>query len=151
MISVEFDTQEDSVKIEKYDVLWDTAVYSWVNCRIYMNTKYILFAIAVKDLFSVSLAACLKSFFFCVNVIDRRMVLAHLPLAWTHSSQLEDEKFMSVMEEIAKGFQPHWNWLWDYYGQTDYYGQIPTTHWGEFLWNTYRAIPATCTHILQVR
>ncbi|TSZ12222.1 Dehydrogenase/reductase SDR family member 12 [Bagarius yarrelli] len=38
---------------------------------------------------------------------DRRMVSAHLPLAWTHSSQLEDEKFMSVMEEIAKSFQPH--------------------------------------------
>ncbi|KAG7322205.1 hypothetical protein KOW79_015063 [Hemibagrus wyckioides] len=38
---------------------------------------------------------------------DRRMVSPHLPLAWTHSSQLEDEKFISVMEEIAKGFQPH--------------------------------------------
>uniref|UniRef100_A0A4W4GCT1 Flj13639 n=2 Tax=Electrophorus TaxID=8004 RepID=A0A4W4GCT1_ELEEL len=38
---------------------------------------------------------------------DRKMVGAHLPLAWTHSSQLEDQKFMSVMEEIAKSFQPH--------------------------------------------
>ncbi|XP_048016728.1 DHRS-12_like_SDR_c-like domain-containing protein [Megalobrama amblycephala] len=38
---------------------------------------------------------------------DRQMVSAHLPLAWTHSSQLEDQKFMSVMEDLAKGFQPH--------------------------------------------
>ncbi|XP_073779345.1 DHRS-12_like_SDR_c-like domain-containing protein isoform X2 [Danio rerio] len=38
---------------------------------------------------------------------DRKMVSAHLPLAWTHSSQLEDQKFMSVMEDLAKGFQPH--------------------------------------------
>ncbi|XP_066509207.1 DHRS-12_like_SDR_c-like domain-containing protein isoform X3 [Hoplias malabaricus] len=38
---------------------------------------------------------------------DRKVVAAHLPLAWTHSSQLEDQKFMSVMEDIAKSFQPH--------------------------------------------
>ncbi|XP_062873056.1 DHRS-12_like_SDR_c-like domain-containing protein [Trichomycterus rosablanca] len=38
---------------------------------------------------------------------DRKIVSAHLPLAWTHSSQLEDQKFMSVMEEIAMSFQPH--------------------------------------------
>lgn len=38
---------------------------------------------------------------------DRRMVSAHLPLAWTRSSQLEDQKFMSIMEELAKTFQPH--------------------------------------------
>ncbi|XP_072546765.1 DHRS-12_like_SDR_c-like domain-containing protein [Salminus brasiliensis] len=38
---------------------------------------------------------------------DRKMVSPHLPLAWTHSSQLEDQKFLSVMEEIAKSFQPH--------------------------------------------
>ncbi|XP_036414221.1 DHRS-12_like_SDR_c-like domain-containing protein [Colossoma macropomum] len=38
---------------------------------------------------------------------DRKMVAAHLPLAWTHSSQTEDQKFMSVMEEIGKSFQPH--------------------------------------------
>uniref|UniRef100_A0A9J7YY80 Dehydrogenase/reductase 12-like a n=1 Tax=Cyprinus carpio carpio TaxID=630221 RepID=A0A9J7YY80_CYPCA len=38
---------------------------------------------------------------------DRQMVSAHLPLAWTHSSQLEDQKFMSVMEDLAKSFQPH--------------------------------------------
>uniref|UniRef100_A0A8C8IG84 Flj13639 n=1 Tax=Oncorhynchus tshawytscha TaxID=74940 RepID=A0A8C8IG84_ONCTS len=38
---------------------------------------------------------------------DRRMVSAHLPLAWTHSSQLEQQKFMSVMEDLAKTFQPH--------------------------------------------
>ncbi|XP_031429934.1 DHRS-12_like_SDR_c-like domain-containing protein isoform X2 [Clupea harengus] len=38
---------------------------------------------------------------------DRRMVSAHLPLAWTRSSSLEDQKFMSVMEDLAKNFQPH--------------------------------------------
>uniref|UniRef100_A0A673HXA8 Dehydrogenase/reductase SDR family member 12-like n=1 Tax=Sinocyclocheilus rhinocerous TaxID=307959 RepID=A0A673HXA8_9TELE len=38
---------------------------------------------------------------------DRQMVSAHLPLAWTRSSQLEDQKFMSVMEDLAKSFQPH--------------------------------------------
>ncbi|XP_062408369.1 DHRS-12_like_SDR_c-like domain-containing protein isoform X1 [Sardina pilchardus] len=38
---------------------------------------------------------------------DRTMVPAHLPLAWTHSSSLEDQKFMSVMEDLAKKFQPH--------------------------------------------
>ncbi|KAL2096297.1 hypothetical protein ACEWY4_008445 [Coilia grayii] len=38
---------------------------------------------------------------------DRRQVPAHLPLAWTHSSSLEDQKFMSVMEDLAKNFQPH--------------------------------------------
>lgn len=38
---------------------------------------------------------------------DRQMVSAHLPLAWTHSSPLEDQKFMSVMEDLAKSFQPH--------------------------------------------
>lgn len=44
----------------------------------------------------------------CVlRALDRKMVSAHLPLAWTHSSQLEDQKFMSVMEDLAKGFQPH--------------------------------------------
>uniref|UniRef100_A0A8C1ZSV3 Flj13639 n=1 Tax=Cyprinus carpio TaxID=7962 RepID=A0A8C1ZSV3_CYPCA len=32
---------------------------------------------------------------------DRQMVSAHLPLAWTHSSQLEDQKFMSVMEDLT--------------------------------------------------
>lgn len=52
---------------------------------------------------------CTKSvlFIYFVHALDRRMVSAHLPLAWTHSSQLEDEKFMSVMDEIAKGFQTH--------------------------------------------
>uniref|UniRef100_A0AAY4EAM8 Dehydrogenase/reductase SDR family member 12-like n=1 Tax=Denticeps clupeoides TaxID=299321 RepID=A0AAY4EAM8_9TELE len=35
---------------------------------------------------------------------DRRIVAAHLPLAWTHSSSLEDQKFMSVMEDLAKSF-----------------------------------------------
>ncbi|XP_076833528.1 DHRS-12_like_SDR_c-like domain-containing protein [Brachyhypopomus gauderio] len=38
---------------------------------------------------------------------DRKTTAPHLPLAWTHSSQLEDQKFMSIMEEIAKSFQPH--------------------------------------------
>lgn len=42
-----------------------------------------------------------------LHALDRQMVSAHLPLAWTHSSQLEDQKFMSVMEDLAKGFQPH--------------------------------------------
>ncbi|XP_052432977.1 dehydrogenase/reductase SDR family member 12 [Carassius gibelio] len=37
---------------------------------------------------------------------DRQMVSAHLPLAWTHSSQLEDQKFMSIMEDLASSFQP---------------------------------------------
>lgn len=45
--------------------------------------------------------------FFFLHALDRQMVSAHLPLAWTHSSQLEDQKFMSVMEDLAKGFQPH--------------------------------------------
>ncbi|XP_062328660.1 DHRS-12_like_SDR_c-like domain-containing protein isoform X2 [Osmerus eperlanus] len=38
---------------------------------------------------------------------DRKMVPAHLPLAWTHSSPLEEQKFMSVMEDLSKTFQPH--------------------------------------------
>ncbi|KAJ7990602.1 hypothetical protein DPEC_G00302100 [Dallia pectoralis] len=38
---------------------------------------------------------------------DRRMVPAHLPLAWTHSSQLEQQQFISVMEDLAKTFHPH--------------------------------------------
>uniref|UniRef100_A0A3P9GY42 Flj13639 n=1 Tax=Oryzias latipes TaxID=8090 RepID=A0A3P9GY42_ORYLA len=38
---------------------------------------------------------------------DRRVVSTHLPLAWTHSSPLEEQKFMSLLEELAKKFQPH--------------------------------------------
>uniref|UniRef100_A0A8C7YAA6 Dehydrogenase/reductase 12-like a n=1 Tax=Oryzias sinensis TaxID=183150 RepID=A0A8C7YAA6_9TELE len=35
---------------------------------------------------------------------DRRVVSTHLPLAWTHSSPLEEQKFMSLLEELAKKF-----------------------------------------------
>ncbi|XP_075330147.1 DHRS-12_like_SDR_c-like domain-containing protein isoform X2 [Odontesthes bonariensis] len=38
---------------------------------------------------------------------DRKMVSTHLPLAWTHSSPLEEQKFMSLLEDLAKTFQPH--------------------------------------------
>ncbi|XP_063762814.1 DHRS-12_like_SDR_c-like domain-containing protein isoform X2 [Eleginops maclovinus] len=38
---------------------------------------------------------------------DRRMVPAHLPLAWTHSSALEEQKLVSLLEDMAKTFQPH--------------------------------------------
>uniref|UniRef100_A0A8D0ALA7 Dehydrogenase/reductase 12-like a n=1 Tax=Sander lucioperca TaxID=283035 RepID=A0A8D0ALA7_SANLU len=38
---------------------------------------------------------------------DRKMVSTHLPLAWTHSSALEEQKLMSVLEDLAKTFQPH--------------------------------------------
>ncbi|XP_061538421.1 DHRS-12_like_SDR_c-like domain-containing protein [Phycodurus eques] len=38
---------------------------------------------------------------------DRRMVATHLPLAWTHSSPLEDQKLISALDDLAKMFQPH--------------------------------------------
>ncbi|CAG6007900.1 unnamed protein product [Menidia menidia] len=38
---------------------------------------------------------------------DRKMVSTHLPLAWTHSSPLEEQKLMSLLEDLAKTFQPH--------------------------------------------
>uniref|UniRef100_A0A8C6S4R6 Flj13639 n=1 Tax=Neogobius melanostomus TaxID=47308 RepID=A0A8C6S4R6_9GOBI len=38
---------------------------------------------------------------------DRRVVPAHLPLAWTHSSPLEEQKLMALLEDMAKTFQPH--------------------------------------------
>lgn len=46
----------------------------------------------------------------CVSVCvftDRKMVSTHLPLAWTHSSLLEEQKLISVLEDLAKTFQPH--------------------------------------------
>ncbi|XP_039986914.1 DHRS-12_like_SDR_c-like domain-containing protein [Xiphias gladius] len=38
---------------------------------------------------------------------DRKMVSTHLPLAWTYSSPLEEQKLMSLLEDLAKTFQPH--------------------------------------------
>ncbi|KAK0134284.1 Dehydrogenase/reductase SDR family member 12 [Merluccius polli] len=38
---------------------------------------------------------------------DRKMVSTHLPLAWTHSSLLEEQKFMSSLEDLAKTHQAH--------------------------------------------
>lgn len=38
---------------------------------------------------------------------DRKMVATHLPLAWTHSSALEEQKLLSLLEDLAKTFQPH--------------------------------------------
>ncbi|XP_061073414.1 DHRS-12_like_SDR_c-like domain-containing protein [Conger conger] len=38
---------------------------------------------------------------------DRRMVSAHLPLAWTHSPGEREQKFMVLLEEMAQTFQPH--------------------------------------------
>ncbi|AWO99252.1 putative dehydrogenase/reductase SDR family member 12-like [Scophthalmus maximus] len=38
---------------------------------------------------------------------DRKMVSTHLPLAWTHSSPLEEQELMSLIEDLAKTFQPH--------------------------------------------
>ncbi|XP_017294345.1 DHRS-12_like_SDR_c-like domain-containing protein [Kryptolebias marmoratus] len=38
---------------------------------------------------------------------DRRVVPTHLPLAWTHSSPLEEQKLISLLEDMAKTFQPH--------------------------------------------
>lgn len=52
--------------------------------------------------------------YLCVVCTDRNMVSTHLPLAWTHSSPLEEQKLMSVLEDLAKTFQPHWDsrdWL----------------------------------------
>ncbi|KAM4589673.1 DHRS-12_like_SDR_c-like domain-containing protein isoform 2-T2 [Fundulus diaphanus] len=38
---------------------------------------------------------------------DRKVVPTHLPLAWTHSSPLEEQKLMLLLEDLAKTFQPH--------------------------------------------
>lgn len=38
---------------------------------------------------------------------DRRVVPAHLPLAWTHSSALEEQKLVALLDDMAKTFQPH--------------------------------------------
>uniref|UniRef100_A0A3Q3FTM3 Dehydrogenase/reductase 12-like a n=1 Tax=Labrus bergylta TaxID=56723 RepID=A0A3Q3FTM3_9LABR len=38
---------------------------------------------------------------------DRKIVSAHLPLAWTRNSPLEEQKLMSLLEDLAKTFQPH--------------------------------------------
>ncbi|XP_043975530.1 DHRS-12_like_SDR_c-like domain-containing protein isoform X2 [Gambusia affinis] len=38
---------------------------------------------------------------------DRKVVPTHLPLAWTHSSPLEEQKLMALLEDLAKTFQPH--------------------------------------------
>ncbi|XP_037124374.1 DHRS-12_like_SDR_c-like domain-containing protein [Syngnathus acus] len=38
---------------------------------------------------------------------DRRMVATHLPLAWTHSCPLEEQKLISALDDLAKMFQPH--------------------------------------------
>lgn len=37
---------------------------------------------------------------------DRKPVKKHLPLAWTVSSQTDEESFMAKMEELAKKFRP---------------------------------------------
>uniref|UniRef100_A0A1A8QTG1 Flj13639 n=1 Tax=Nothobranchius pienaari TaxID=704102 RepID=A0A1A8QTG1_9TELE len=38
---------------------------------------------------------------------DRKLAPTHLPLAWTHSSPLEEQKLMSLLDDLAKTFQPH--------------------------------------------
>ncbi|XP_007562652.1 DHRS-12_like_SDR_c-like domain-containing protein isoform X2 [Poecilia latipinna] len=38
---------------------------------------------------------------------DRKVVPTHLPLAWTHSSPLEEQKLVALLEDLAKTFQPH--------------------------------------------
>ncbi|XP_037534379.1 DHRS-12_like_SDR_c-like domain-containing protein [Nematolebias whitei] len=38
---------------------------------------------------------------------DRRVAPTHLLLAWTHSSPLEEQKLLSLLEDLAKTFQPH--------------------------------------------
>lgn len=38
---------------------------------------------------------------------DRKMAATHLPLAWTHSSALEEQKLLSLLEDLAKTFQPN--------------------------------------------
>ncbi|KAL4647159.1 dehydrogenase/reductase SDR family member 12-like isoform X1 [Arapaima gigas] len=38
---------------------------------------------------------------------DRKIIPTHLPLAWTHSSLEQKERFMSLLEELGKAFQPH--------------------------------------------
>ncbi|XP_072315145.1 dehydrogenase/reductase SDR family member 12-like [Eucyclogobius newberryi] len=38
---------------------------------------------------------------------DRVMVPAHLPLAWTRSSTLEEHKLVALLDDMAKTFQPH--------------------------------------------
>lgn len=47
-------------------------------------------------------------YYLCVCICaDRKIVSTHLPLAWTHSSPLEEQKLMSLLEDLAKTFQPH--------------------------------------------
>ncbi|XP_056297741.1 DHRS-12_like_SDR_c-like domain-containing protein [Pseudoliparis swirei] len=38
---------------------------------------------------------------------DRKPASAHLPLAWTRSSALEEQKLMLLLEDLAKTFQPN--------------------------------------------
>ncbi|XP_034403993.1 DHRS-12_like_SDR_c-like domain-containing protein [Cyclopterus lumpus] len=38
---------------------------------------------------------------------DRKTASAHLPLAWTRSSAVEEQKLMSQLEDLAKTFQPN--------------------------------------------
>ena len=40
---------------------------------------------------------------------DRTAVNKHLPLAWTKSSKQEEEKFMTILEEIASRFKKDGN------------------------------------------
>ncbi|XP_068441885.1 DHRS-12_like_SDR_c-like domain-containing protein [Clinocottus analis] len=38
---------------------------------------------------------------------DRRAASTHLPLAWTRSSAREEQTLLSLLEDLAKSFQPH--------------------------------------------
>lgn len=67
---------------------------------------------------------------FCLHA-DRKVVSTHLPLAWTHSSPLEEQKLVSLLEDLAKMFQPHWRqqeWL---FNQSSGETNTICSHWRE--------------------
>jgi hypothetical protein len=37
---------------------------------------------------------------------DREPVAKHLPLAWSRSTEAEDEKLMNILDEFSKRFEP---------------------------------------------
>lgn len=65
----------------------DTAI-GWINHNV--NSKCLSF----------NKPGCKTDCIVCVS--DRRMVSAHLPLAWTHSSPEEVRSFMTQLEILAQ-------------------------------------------------
>ena len=50
-----------------------------------------------------ALTFCSKS--FVPGFQDREPVSKHLPLAWSHSTEAEDQKLMTVLEELSDKFK----------------------------------------------